>query len=147
MCSGWPLKISGLPVIPVGQFGMWQLLHTMHPTRHHQPLAEAELVRPEQGVLDHVVPVLDAAADAELHARPQPVHDQRLVRLGQAHLARQPGVLLADDTIAAPVPPSMPSISMMSAPAFATPTAMVPMFSTATSLTDTGMPGFAAFRS
>jgi hypothetical protein len=32
VCSGWPLKISGLPVIPVGQLGMWQDLHTMHPT-------------------------------------------------------------------------------------------------------------------
>ena len=45
------------------------------------------------------------------------------------------------------MPPSMPSISMMSAPALATPTAMVPMFSTATNFTETGIPGLTAFRS
>ena len=49
--------------------------------------------------------------------------------------------------MAAPVPPSMPSISITSAPALATPTAIVPMFSTATSFTDTGTPGLTAFRS
>ena len=69
VCSGWPLKISGLPVMPVGQFGMWQRLAHDAADRHHQRLAEAELVGPEQGVLDDVVAVLDAAADAELHRR------------------------------------------------------------------------------
>ena len=76
----------------------------------------------------------------------KPFVDERLVRLGQAHFAWQTGVFL-DETIAAPVPPSMPSISIMSAPAFATPTAIVPMFSTATSFTDTGIPGLTAFKS
>ena len=63
--------------------------------RHHQPLAEHELVGPEQGVLDHVGPGLDPATHTQLHGGAQPVHHQCLVRLGQAHLAGQSRVFLA----------------------------------------------------
>ena len=63
--------------------------------RHHERLTEAELVGPKEGVLDHVGPVLDPAANAELHRLAQSVHDERLMRLRETHFARQPGVLLA----------------------------------------------------
>ena len=59
---------------------------------NHQPLAESELVRTEQRVLNHVVTVLDTAADADFHALANAVDDERLVCLRQAHFARQPGM-------------------------------------------------------
>ena len=43
VCSGCPLKISGEPVIPVGQFGIWHDLHTMQPTDTIERLAEADI--------------------------------------------------------------------------------------------------------
>ena len=51
VCSGWPLKISGLPVIPVGQLGMWQLLQTMHPTDTIKPWPNVNWSAPNRAYL------------------------------------------------------------------------------------------------
>ena len=48
---------------------------------------------------------------------------------------------------AAPVPPSKPDSVMMSAPALAMPTPIVPMFGTTGTFTDTRTSGFAVFSS
>lgn len=47
----------------------------------------------------------------------------------------------------APVPPSLPAIVIMSAPALATPTAIVPTPGSETSFTETGVFGLKVFRS
>ena len=47
----------------------------------------------------------------------------------------------------APVPPSLPAIVIMSAPALATPTAIVPTPGSETSFTDTGLSGLKVLRS
>ena len=47
----------------------------------------------------------------------------------------------------APVPPSLPAIVIISAPAFATPTAIVPTPGSDTSFTETGLFGLNVFKS
>jgi hypothetical protein len=89
---------------------------------------------------EHVAPGADAAVDLERHAAAEPIEDERLLGLGEAHLPRRAGMLDGGEG-AAPVPPSNPEIVMWSARALATPAATVPTPTSETSFTDTSAPG------
>ena len=55
--------------------------------------ADAELLGAEHRGDHHVAAGLDAAVGAQLHAMPQAIEHQHLMRFGKPHLPRQPGVL------------------------------------------------------
>src|SRR5690606_616371 len=61
--------------------------------RHQRDRAEAVLLRAEGGRDDDVAGRLEAAVDAQPHPPAQVVGDERALRLGQAELPRQAGVL------------------------------------------------------
>jgi len=60
---------------------------------HERGRAEAEFVRTEQRSDDHVAARLEAAVHPDAHPAAQAVDQERLLRLGQAHLPRRARVL------------------------------------------------------
>src|SRR6476469_3250258 len=109
--------------------------------RDQRSSREAELLGPEQRAHDDVESGAQPAVDLEADAAAQVVADEHLLGLREAQLPGHAGVGEA------PVPPSMPAITMWSAPALATPAATVPTPASATSLTLISAVGLAQRRS
>jgi hypothetical protein len=108
-----------------------------HAFQHHQRRgAEFETVAAEQRRLDDIARRLVRTGAAQLHLLADAVGAECLMHLGNADLGGAAGIFQAGDG-GSPVPPVLPATLMTSAPALATPTAMVPMPSEETSLTMT----------
>jgi hypothetical protein len=96
-CSGLPvnfLRSSGSCVAtPTGQVFRWQTRIMMQPSTDQRRGGEAELLGAEQRGDRHVAAGLELAVGLDDDAAAQVVEHQRLVRLGEAELPRQAGVL------------------------------------------------------
>ena len=125
---------------------MWQMRAMMQPVAIMATVPKPNSSAPRSAHMDDVEPRLEAAVGAEDDALAQVVLDERLVRLDEAHLGGPPACLI-EVRGDAPVPPSPPEIWMMSAFAFATPDATVPMPAWPTSFTETFALGLTMWRS
>ncbi len=101
---------------------------------------EAELVGAEQRADHHVAAGAQASVHLQGHAAAQVVHDERLVRLGDADLPGRARVLDRGERARAGAP-SKPEIVIWSARALATPAATVPTPTSDTSFTETSAAG------
>jgi hypothetical protein len=112
----------------------WQTRIITQPDTTSGAVAKPNSSAPSSAAIDDVAAGLHLAVDLHDDAVAQAVQHQHLLRLGQAELPRHAAclMLVSGD---APVPPSWPEISTTSACALATPAAIVPTPTSATSFT------------
>ena len=77
---------------PTGQVFRWQTRIMMQPSRDQRRGREAEFLGAEQRGDDDVAAGLELSVGLDHDAAAQVVEHQRLVRLGEAELPRQPRV-------------------------------------------------------
>ena len=136
--SGCPVNFrrsSGSCVaMPTGQVFRWHTRIMMQPMTTSGAVANPYSSAPRSARNHHVSAGLHLAVDLHDDPIPQLVEHEHLLRLGQAELPRDAGVLEARER-RGPVPPSWPEMSTTSACALATPAATVPTPPSATSFT------------
>ena len=132
--------------MPTGQVLRWQTRIMTQPAATSGAVEKPNSSAPSSAPIDDVAAGAQAAVDLQAHAAAQLVADQHLLRLGQAELPGQAGVLDRRQRRGAGAA-VVPAITMWSAPALATPAAIVPTPASATSLTEISAAGLTQRRS
>ena len=96
-CSGLPVNFSrsrgSCVATPTGQVFRWQTRIMMQPSATSGAVAKPNSSAPSSAAIDDVAAGLQLAVGLDDDAAAQVVQHQRLVRLGEAELPRQAGVL------------------------------------------------------
>ncbi len=133
--------------MPTGQVLRWHLRIMMQPSVDQRRGGEAELLGAQQRGDGHVAAGLELAVGLHDDAAAQVVQHQRLVRLGEAELPGQAGVLDRGQRRGAGAAVVAADQDDVGACALATPAATVPTPTSETSLTLIRASGLAFFRS
>jgi len=131
---------------PTGQVFKLADAHHDAAEHHERRGGKTKFLRAQQRGHGHVAAGLHLAVRLDVNAAAEIVQHERLVGFRQAEFHGAPACLM-DESGDAPVPPSWPEIKTTSACAFATPAAMVPTPTSATSFTLTRALRFEFFKS